>query len=351
MVGQWLFANTQGIWNFGPEAVAPVKEKGGHAEASRPKVDTMLNIADKPQKYNFAAVKPASAVSYFGVIEMTPQQWADIHDNPRQRDTEAHAKRAAHLRTPHPSHVKVNAARSPDGTFYKLDGHTRSYLWKTGQVPAPDKLFVDVWNCFSLQDVKDLYATFDSRAAVETSPDQMFGGIRESGLSFQSELLKSNRYAAALRYGYELLFGQNPARAISVYDLLKYWTPELKLLDECEPTRKRFHTGVAVAALITFRRYGREASDFWTTFARDGGSKIAGEKDAVQAFGERMLRRRAEGSISGRSSVQDIVAIALSAFDRHRRGETYSAESSGIKALQINSLRTWLIAAKNAKRS
>ena len=69
-------------------------------------------------------------------IRMSVDEWIKVKANPRQRDTEKHAAKAKHLLTPSPDHAHVSAARLPNETLVKLDGHTRALLWKRGTVPA-----------------------------------------------------------------------------------------------------------------------------------------------------------------------------------------------------------------------
>lgn len=304
---------------------------------------SMSNVA----AMSFALNSPSA--SYAGIEEMSAESWVLVRDNPRQRDTETRAKRAKHLRLPHPTHSRVNMARLPNGDTYKLDGHTRAYLWATGDLTPPPKVYADVWACRNLDEAKGMYGTFDSRAAVENVSDMVFGAVRENGVAFSSELLKSQRFAGGMRIATTLLLGFGHSSEQTVYDLFEYWLPELALLDDCDPTRKRFHTGIMAAALLTFRRYGPEASAFWKSFAIGGGIKINQMRDAVQALEERMDRIRADKKLCGSGNVHTVVRIALSAFDSYRVDFEYQA-SSGIKPLQDNSMRRWLTMAAKTKR-
>lgn len=290
----------------------------------------------------------SAAIRYVGTIEMTASQWHATENNPRQRDTESHGRRADHLRRPHPAHSKVNAARLPDGHLLKLDGHTRDWLWAAGKLAPPPILFVDIWECPSRDAACELYVTFDSSDAVETVTDKLFGGVRESGLEFQSEVLKSFRYVAALRIGYELLFGQTAARSTQVYTLLEFWTPQLMVIDECGGTRKLFHTGILAAALLCAYRYGTDAVPFWTAYAKRQGNKVGDEMDAVQALELRMLERRRVGVLNGRANSLKVITYSLSAFERFKRGDLYLASGSGVKAMQQAALAQWTDAAKRA---
>lgn len=304
----------------------------------------MTNIAE--------LVRPANSKApvYGGVIELAVEHWISIPDNPRQRDTAARAKRAKHLRELHPTHCLVNMARLPDGSCYKLDGHTRAYLWQNGQLERPEKAFATVWQCSAIDDVKALYGTFDSKEAVESVTDRVFGAVREHGVQFESDLLKSMRFASGMRLASDMMWGQAPAREKTIYEMMDYWAPELVLLDNCRPSRRRFHTGVLTAALLTFRRYGPEASNFWKNFAMGAGTKINGDRDAVQALEERMEYLRSGNKLTGRGNNNQVVRICLSAFDAYQRDYTYTSEGNGIKSMGDNSFDRFIAAAAKTLR-
>ena len=298
------------------------------------------------------------AVQYVGVIEMPPAEWAVIAENPRQRDTEKRARKAKYLHTPHPTHRAVNMAILPDGRRIKLDGHTRSYLWQNGQdigipVSAPAVLAVTVWWCSTLAAACDLYQTFDSQGAVESPQDQLFGAKREQNAQFTSPYFKDSTFSSGLRLAYEALFGQPPARGASTYELLRYWMPEMRLLDPCGPTRTRFCAGLVAAALLSLRRYGPRVVGFWEFYSAGTGIKMGDKMDAVESLNQRMLQMKADRQITGRRNVNEIIRRTFNAIDGYLDGREYSArneDQKGIRRLNDNSYRRWIAAAKEARR-
>ncbi|TAZ20694.1 hypothetical protein ELH77_18995 [Rhizobium ruizarguesonis] len=300
----------------------------------------------KKETFN-AGSTPVEPVRYGGVVMLDKASFAAIPDNTRQRDTESRARRAQHLRKLHPSHQKVNIARFPDGRLMKLDGHSRSFLWMSGQVPAPEVIYADVWDCQTEEDAKDLYMTFDSQDAVENSMDRIFGGLKEKGIKFQSEFMQSGRFSAAMRIADETLYGwkkYHSVRGQAFYDMLFNWLPELTLLDECRPSRKKFIAPVMAAALLTFRRHGADANAFWSTYSAGKGTKVDGEMDAVQAFQERIYRLTRDGKTAGRDNHAAIIRVAISAFEAFREDRFYTG--SAIKSLGENRFSWWLDRAK-----
>lgn len=279
--------------------------------------------------------------------QMSPSDWYRVKDNPRQRDTARHAKRADHLRKPHPVHARVQAAQLPDGTLVKLDGHTRSFLWSNGEVEPPRLLYVDVYYCADMEGAGDLYATFDNRAAVETVADEIFGSVRALGIEWSSDLFKQNRFVAAMRYAYEMLFGAPYAYAASPNQLLNFWLPELKLLDTVGATRQRFPTAIVVGALLTLRHHGPKALPFFDLYNKGMGSKQDGKMDAVQALDERLKNRKAVQTLSGRGNVYALAAQVVSAYSAWTRNQVYNTASGGIKGLSGQNWIDWLKATKS----
>ena len=118
---------------------------------------------------------------------MFPEDWAKVADNPRQRDTEAHALYANrpgnHLSKYHESHQTVKMAVLPDGRTFKLDAHSRDWLWQRGLLRAPEILTVEVWECPDIEKVKEMYQTNDNPKAAEQAKDRLFGAARENKIS------------------------------------------------------------------------------------------------------------------------------------------------------------------------
>ena len=111
-------------------------------------------------------------------IVMDVDDFIKIQDNPIQRDTVRHAKKASkfHLKKYHDSHRVVAIGRLIGSKIqWKVDGHTRAYLWAMiGEdgLTAPKTVFVDVYHVKDEKEVVELYRCFDNRNAVETNIDQ-----------------------------------------------------------------------------------------------------------------------------------------------------------------------------------
>lgn len=345
------------------------KEKGGTPGSARHEVLNMDAVADTHASLNKimnsgvpgaklngrgteTGVSPVTSLVIGGGFPkrtyMSPEEWGTVEDNPRQRDTARHAARADHLKIPHPIHSFVNMAVLPDGRRYKLDGHTRGFLWSSGEVEAPAVLVVETWACESLEQVKELYGVFDNVKAVETGADRVFGAYREHGLEFKSPLLRNKKITIGCRVAYGVLFSRVVADKQSEYSLIRYWKPELYLLDEVDASQHVFSSAITAASLITFRRYGRDATDFWYRLAHNNGNKQGDVKDAVQALYDRIKTMREKAGITSASNINELFAAAIAAFQAGRRGQHYVGGIKGLGKVEIDKFAT---AAKSTTRT
>jgi hypothetical protein len=278
---------------------------------------------------------------------MTIEEWINVPDNPIQRDTEARFLRAKHLHTWDDNHAHVDACEL-DGHLIKADGHTRSLVWARGiLVPPVDHVNVRVWPCKTIGDVKNQYLRIDSRAAVDQTPDLMYGAIRDNTLQFKSDLLKSQRFAEGLRRAYIKLFGENTP--VAHYHMIKYWAPELKLLDQCMPTRQAFPTGIQQGAFITLRKDGPDGLDFWKAYASDIGSKAGAYMDGVQALADRVERLRQQKKLTGHSNIISVFGAVIVAYDKYQTNELVD-RASGLPRYGDKRISQFIIEAKRPRR-
>lgn len=268
-------------------------------------------------------------------INLSTSEWARIRDNPRQRDTEAHLRKAKHLYSPSPTHKRVAAARL-DGKLYKLDGHTRALLWSRSPGLAPvGGVEVDVYPVSNVTELCKLYDEFDSRAAAETVADAAYGAMREIGFDPQS-FLKKGGFTLALQIAEGVRLRLSSRRAKSpIHELVREWKPELTLLDGVPGfSAKRFSSVFIAAALVTLRKHPEKALDFWWRYSQDLGKKQNTKKDGVQMADD--IRRDTVGRVGGSSSASMVAFCkVLSAFERYRLGQLYeNGRGGGARALK-----------------
>lgn len=209
-------------------------------------------------------------------IKMSVNQWIAIHDNPRQRDTESHARRAArgHLASPSPTHASVAAARLPGGMLVKLDGHTRAHLWGAGSLGQPACVFVDVYSVSSIEEAKELYTHFDNSAATETAKDRVFGALRECGIFPSSPLIKAGGLASALK----IITGSR-----DVYSACSAWRRQISALDDLGIGLTKKSTGVIAGSLAVLRVRADRGAQFISLVGADRGTRGAAGSDGVDS--------------------------------------------------------------------
>lgn len=279
-------------------------------------------------------------------LTMSVSEWSRVPDNPVQRDTEFHAKRAKHLHQPSPMHRFVTMAELPDGSRFKVDGHTRSYLWDRNEIARPQTVLVDIIDCPDIETVELLYEHFDNQGAAETAAEQLSGAVRREGLEFQSAMMRRYRFGSGLKRAYLLSHPVRPNTSWRelpfTFDAVSAFADELIWLDSLSPLPTWFPRGIITAFLITMRRAGEDGIAFWRAYAGDQGEKSKGRMDAVQALYEEVLgaNRPAKGTMASLSQPwQDaLYAKALTAFEGYREGRTYS---KGLRRMNAPMVRAY----------
>jgi hypothetical protein len=275
------------------------------------------------------------------VQNMTVQQWATVSDNPRQRDTEAHARKAAkkHLKTFSPAHLTVHAAELPNKKLIKLDGHTRGLLWSTGQLKLQNgsKITVCVHPVKSIDEAKQLYNHFDDPGQTETPQDRATGASRESGVTLTTPWMMAGRFTTALQIASE------EGSKMDVYTTTAKWAAQLGMIDKLSIPAFKSSSGVVAAMLVSIKRDGDEALDFWKRFAGDDGMKVGLERDGVQMLIEAYATSKAEGKFARHNHVE-LCEKALAAYERQRKNKPYVSYTRSSGYTQIPMLTRLSIA-------
>lgn len=249
-----------------------------------------------------------------GFRKMTVEQWISIHDNPRQRPTEQHAERAIkqHLREYSITQDTVFAAALPGGRLVKLDGHTRAFLWASGQLQKPPCVYVRVYLAANMEEAKELYTHFDSRPATETTREQIGGAMQEAGIEISSGLLKYGAYKSALN--------KLQAGAQTVYQIVAGWRRELQLLDSCGFTKNSLKTGGVLGALILLRtRTAEHVLAFLDRVRGDRGIKAEQGSDAVEMF----CRLNDQAGRGGEAGIYELAGRMVALYDGSLKNRFY----------------------------
>lgn len=222
-------------------------------------------------------------------VNMTVQEFIDVPENPIQRDTQRHAKiysrPGGHLHDFHPTHLRVAICETPEGRQFKLDGHTRAYLWQKGEleIPAHQKLRVDVYDVKDRDEAMDYYLCFDADGSHETSVDKLTGAFKFHRFTPKHPwMFRGVGLVSAMQH---LVFEPNwgDAKHLTYVQLLKPWIRVLKQIDSLDPyfNTHRFPSFVTAAQLLSVRRDGVQALEFWQRYHDDAGTKSQQTVDGV----------------------------------------------------------------------
>ena len=244
-------------------------------------------------------------------IKMTPQQWHEVMPNPRQRDTETRSGKAAHLRVLHETHKTVFAAQLPGGSFVKLDGHTRGYMWAHGMAEKPPSVNVVVIPVDSMVEAKELYSHYDSDKTLEKARDKIFGAYREVAIEPSSGLIKSGPITSALK---KLGTGD-------IYSLTRQWKREIEAIDSLGIPSGKFSAGLLLGALIFVRVRSDRGLAFVQLVAADAGTRTEDGSDGVDAICRHAYGPGAKGG--GEAVIRDTAGRFLMAGEAWLAGRRY----------------------------
>jgi hypothetical protein len=258
---------------------------------------------------------------------MTIEEWIRVQDCPIQRDTERHAAKAKnkHLKSPSLTHLNVSAA-TVGGEMFKLDGHTRAFLWKTGSLDRLSEwLDVTIYDCTTIQEVNDLYRQFDNSNASETPADKLSGAYRLHGIAQESLLIRNGPVMTAI----VLILGENSSK-IDIYQAIGQFVDDLKLIDSYGfPKTQKVPIPILAAMIATVHADGASAMEFWRAYINNEGFKDDKGSDGVQALTELVLTLR------GRENYKraTIAGKAISAYKARKTGYRYK---QGLKATDFS---------------
>lgn len=269
--------------------------------------------------------KVVASLSDMKVSVMPVDEFIAIEDNPQQRDTELHAAKAqaSHLAKADVSHREVAAAELPDGKLIKLDGHTRCFLWASGDLKKPDALLLKIFPVENMDEAIKLYEAYDSNMAVKTSADSVQSAYNLAGLTLKSTLLRSGTgVEKPLRFLHGMLSGNvtpTPPKTASRYEIVNTFTTELSLLDGLNMPRSITPAPYLLGMLAIIRKDSVKALDFLTAVKEGLGVVNGQEQDAIHIVTSYIQSKdyadlKASKS-TGQSNMAVPCAVMLNAFE------------------------------------
>lgn len=262
-------------------------------------------------------------MKYIHTIKMDVDEFIKITGNPAQRNTAHHAKQAVktHLGQYHESHLKVAIAVCGN-TRWKTDGHTRAFLWDNGELTAPKFVYVDVWEVKNKEEAVNLYETYDSRFALETTADMVSGALRLMGIDNANKSFSRNTGIRSATVLINKLTGKYKPDHTTAQNLMLHKKEIKKLIDQQwagSPNPSHRKPGIpscAVAAfIITYKIYKDECLGFWDGFYNGKGvGMFKSGRDGSLAAAEWVIRARKNKELLGMDNPKNIMAI-LNAFN------------------------------------
>jgi hypothetical protein len=290
----------------------------------------MATIRTQPQS-PLASTDALTVLSDSGstyLLEMPWEHWAACKNHPRQRDTVRHAKKPHWQAAKAATGVAAEPLRHVVGAefqdeLYKVDGHTRAYLWEQGELPKPHSVIVTVHRATTFSDLMALYSAFDTAGAAETQNDRIFGAMGQAGLHLKSKRLRDGFIVDALNIALRGCTRKDQDKRampeLDLYSAVDAYSDELRLLDSVDPQPEIFYGGIVAAALIALAQDPTAIAFFQRLSNRDGNMKD-GRPDPVQAVLDLVIAMKHQRSAWVNSMQVDLCARTLRALDTWHLG-------------------------------
>ena len=263
-------------------------------------------------------------------MEMSVDGWVAMRGHPRQRDTARHSKKSHWKLVKKLTGAAAEAQRQVvaadlNGELYKVDGHTRGYLWSTGYLKRPESVLATVYRCNTHRELIRLYSIFDSQDAVEKQQDRVTGAMRQYGLILESKRLFQGAFTDALSIAWRGVargkdaFGQYYDE-FDVHEAVRLFKGELESIDSVDPQGDVFHTGVIAAALIDLTLDPRSLAFYARVAKRNVKHKEGSTFDPVEGVQCLMQNIKAAGTARDKETQEGICGRVLLASHIFRNG-------------------------------
>lgn len=258
-----------------------------------------------------------SVIAETYMTTMTPQEWASVPDNPRQRDTDRRAKTAKHLHTLESTHTLVHMAEWDTGRC-KLEGHTRGKVWSDKPEIAPESVDVRVYLVQDEEEAKRLYGQFNSIEEVEKVTDRLFGALREFDIVAESSLVAGCRFTNAVRSAHTYATKNNVpsgGNKAPIHVGVEFFRDEIIALDRLHLPKDKAIGCAVCCFLLARKKHGKHADEFFLRYKENAGMKMGRNQDCVQLFSNAIEENRKQSG-GGFTHFHDAVCVGLACIDR-----------------------------------
>jgi len=283
-------------------------------------------------------------------VEMPTGTWIELHNHPLHRNVEKHASKDHWKLARRAVGAVAESQRwvigaECEGQLYKVDGHTRAYLWMHRRLPVPETVFATIYRCRTRDELLELYMTFENQASAERQTDRVTAAMREVGLTLRSRRLRQGAFADALSLAW-----RGKTRGIdatgrryeefNLHQAIAAFADELRALDSVDPTPEVFYTGVCAAALLSLSM-NPNSIEFFRDLA-DANIALRTEPPFTPVQAVRRLIEDFRGkkkSARDRQAQETLCAVVLGAVDLWLQGPKtpgfYSFDGTTIQPVRI----------------
>jgi hypothetical protein len=258
-------------------------------------------------------------------ITMKMNKFFKLEDCPMQRSTEIRAPKASkqHLSIPHLVQYDV-AVGILNNKMYKVDGHTRSFLWQMGHLPIlQEDLDVAVWHVETLDELLYIYKTYDNKYAAETSNDIISGLFRLNDIKQSKSWKTPFSLTASLKLAHSIMHpNQSRTMESAIIDL----QIPIQIINDSNIGSGRPGAGLLAAMYILVDRDGKSAIEFFKKLLSNDGKKENKRMDSIQALIETLNYLKTQ-KLHTEVSKNTICRYTLFAYESHLSGKMYSTNS------------------------
>jgi hypothetical protein len=258
-----------------------------------------------------AFTAPATPMLAKEFQEMTPAP-GDRGLRPKRYEKHKRAHERGHLRSP--SWCKAYCRETKE--TYRCNGnHTSRLFLDLGEDELRRRqyeVFVEVFECDTLQDVAHLYNTYDSPATIRNQADMTQAYAASNSHLSTISRRKINAFVSGLAYAYGPLPGMcSSAELLDGNELVVLWLDQF-FVGSSPITKAMFKKAVISAMILTYER-DRAASDHFWRAVRDGY-----EANPIAASRTLQLFLLSASNFDPR----EVHVKCIHAWNAYRRGET-----------------------------
>ncbi len=204
----------------------------------------------------------------------------------RKAETGVHWKYLATAQKPIQTYLSHVTAALLNDDLYKLDGHARTVHWETGLLNKPNQVFVNIYIVDSMREMIDLFNVI--HGGRRFGYENIIAVCDELDINLKSQRFKHGFFLDALNIALrgDPRSQQDKRTHRSEIDLSKslhVFKEELQLLDQLDPPKEVFLTGIVAAGLIMLA-IKKDYLEFFRCLANKEGEIKDGKSNPVEAL-------------------------------------------------------------------